>query len=146
MGHDPFRDMIFFHAAIEAVIGTTPAIPSAATRELRVSLITEEVTELLDALSAADVYMKKYPPGAVIEDQVELLAEIADGAVDSIVVILGTLLSYGIDFRPIWDEITLTNCAKASGLVREDGKRLKPEGWKPPRVAQLLLAQREIVP
>lgn len=40
----------------------------------------------------------------------------------------------GIDLRPFFLEVHRTNMLKTTGPVREDGKRLKPEGWKPPRI------------
>ena len=34
--------------------------------------------------------------------------------------------------------------AKVGGPIREDGKRLKPEGWEPPNITKVLLdAARE---
>lgn len=89
-------------------------------RELKVNLIKEEVEELLTAISNDD------------------LVGIADGAADSIVVILGAVIAYGIDLREVWDEVHRTNMAKQGGKVREDGKRLKPEGWTPPRIKEIL--------
>ena len=40
----------------------------------------------------------------------------------------------GIDLRPFFLEVHRTNMHKLNGPVREDGKRLKPPGWKPPRI------------
>jgi predicted HAD superfamily Cof-like phosphohydrolase len=33
------------------------------------------------------------------------------------------------------------NDAKLEGEIREDGKRLKPEGWQPPKIGEELLLQ-----
>lgn len=59
-------------------------------------------------------------------------AEAIDAVVDSIVVLLNTTNAMGIDLEPFWDEVQRANLAKAGGPTREDGKKLKPEGWKPP--------------
>lgn len=40
----------------------------------------------------------------------------------------------GIDMRPFFLEVHRTNMWKLKGPKREDGKQLKPEGWKPPRL------------
>ena len=75
------------------------------------------------------------------------LAAVADGALDVIVVAVGVLHSLGVDPQELWDEVVRSNLAKidpATGRVRkrEDGKVLKPEGWKPPRLAELIEEQR----
>jgi predicted HAD superfamily Cof-like phosphohydrolase len=80
-------------------------------------LIREEIQETLQAMLDND------------------LIEIADGIVDSIVVLIGAAVTYGIDIRPIWSIIHKTNMAKKGGKIREDGKQLKPEDWQPPDVA-----------
>ena len=67
--------------------------------------------------------------------------EIADGICDSIYVLLGAALELGINITPLWDEVQRTNMAKEGGAIREDGKILKPEGWKPPVISRLLKEQ-----
>ena len=124
MSKDWYQDIVEFHKEVMLdSFSTTPNIPFPKYVALRHRLIKEEVGETLEA----------------IED--ENLVELADGICDSIVVLLGTAVTYGIDIRPIWDEVHRTNMAKGDGVLREDGKRLKPEGWKPPRVAKLLKEQ-----
>ena len=44
-----------FHRAFDIAIGTSPAVPDAATCALRVSLIQEEFAELCEALSQRDI-------------------------------------------------------------------------------------------
>lgn len=122
-----WADLVAFHETMGQPIVPRPSIPSPSRRTLRCRLIREEVVEeLLPALEADD------------------LEGIADGLADSIVVIIGTALEYGIDLRRIWDEVHRTNMAKASGPRREDGKVLKPAGWQPPRIAELLASQEAI--
>lgn len=101
-----------------------PHAPTGSILDLKINLIDEEVNkELIPALKSGDILA------------------IADGAVDSIVVILGAMISAGIDIRPIWDEIHRTNLAKKGGPFRADGKRMKPEGWLPPDIAPIIEAQ-----
>ncbi len=116
-------DVLKFHKKFGCHIEETPTIPDEKTQELRKSLIKEEVSETIKAID---------------EKNLEL---IADGIVDTIVVLLGTAVSYGIDIEPIWDEVHKTNMAKSGGGTREDGKILKPKNWQPPNIARLLEEQ-----
>ena len=102
----------------------TPTIPTdKKVRNLRMDLIEEEVNETLWALQEND------------------MVEIADGIVDSIVVLIGTALTYGIDLEEIWNEVHKTNMAKGLGKINENGKKMKPEGWTPPDIKSLLVKQ-----
>ncbi len=121
---DWVQDMIDFETYVmEAKHPTTPTFPDKKTEDLRKMIIAEEINETFAAMERKD------------------MVEIADGIVDSIVVLIGTALSYGIDIRPIWNEVHRTNMAKIGGKVREDGKKLKPEGWQPPEIKRLLEKQ-----
>ena len=67
------------------------------------------------------------------KDDVETL----DACFDMIWVIIGYMLSKGYDVEGAWDEGARSNLAKidtVTGKVikREDGKILKPDGWKKP--------------
>jgi len=67
------------------------------------------------------------------KDDVETL----DACFDMIWVIIGYMLSKGYDVEGAWDEGAKSNLAKIDTLTgkvtkREDGKVLKPEGWKKP--------------
>jgi NTP pyrophosphatase (non-canonical NTP hydrolase) len=42
--------------------------------------------------------------------------------------------AFGVDLRPFFREVHRTNMHKLTGPKREDGKQLKPPGWKPPRI------------
>lgn len=110
-------------AAFEQVVPERPGFPDAATVKLRRKLLVEETQETLDALAEGD------------------LVEVADGCIDVCVVALGMLLAFGIDPRPLWAEVLATNLAKAGGPKSADGKAMKPPGWKPPAIADLLVAQ-----
>ena len=88
-------------------------------------LITEEYEELKEAV--------------IENDRVEQL----DALVDILVVTLGAIRTGGFDGEGAWKEVMDTNFAKidpTTGKVikREDGKVLKPEGWKAPELAQFV--------
>jgi predicted HAD superfamily Cof-like phosphohydrolase len=97
-----------------------PHIPSESIKDLRWNLVAEEIAETFKALKEDD------------------LVELADGLADSIVVLIGLAVTYGIDLRPVWDEVHFSNLAKKGGPIRADGKRLKPEGWKPPDIKSII--------
>jgi predicted HAD superfamily Cof-like phosphohydrolase len=125
MSKDWYQDIVDFHREVMGdKFETTPHRPHLKQVALRASLIEEEVDETIQAMTGGSI------------------TGVADGIVDSIVVLLGTAVTYGIDIRPIWDEVHRTNMAKKGGPVREDGKKLKPEGWQPPKIKELLELQK----
>lgn len=114
---------------MEAFLQATPdkpGIPDAQTVLLRHRLIDEEVNkELLPAIEACD------------------LPAIYDGCVDALVVIIGTMIAFGLPVAEGWKEVLRSNMAKVdpnTGKVikREDGKVLKPEGWTAPDLAAII--------
>lgn len=121
------RDVLDFHRTFGCKVGEEgPKDVDEKTFGLRLGLMKEEYGELRAAMENADL------PG------------IADGAVDLIYVVIGTLISYGIDPAPVWEAVHAANMAKAGGPVREDGKRLKPPGWQPPDIAAILARQKPL--
>lgn len=89
------------------------------------NLIEEEYTEFQEAVEN--------------NDEVEQL----DACMDMIWVILGYCHMKGWDVKGAWDEVSKTNLSKidhVTGKVtrREDGKILKPEGWKEPNFSKYL--------
>jgi len=88
------RDITEFHAAGEVPGRASAGFPSADRVELRKKLISEEVGETLTAIDEGD------------------LVEVADGIADSIVVLVGTALEFGIDLTAVWDEVHRSNMSK----------------------------------
>jgi|TARA_B110000977_G_scaffold168844_1_gene218327 predicted HAD superfamily Cof-like phosphohydrolase len=98
---------------------------SEANYKMYLGLIDEEVGELVEAVAA--------------NDRVEQL----DALVDILVVTVGAIRAAGWDGEAAWREVMNTNFAKIdaeTGKVRkrEDGKVLKPEGWKAPELAKFV--------
>jgi len=114
-----FTDVTVF---LKAVGQETPSVAQATVSdqaELYKKLIKEEVEEFWEA--------------EAVSDDVEQI----DACFDMMWVIIGYMKSRGWDCEKIWDEGAKSNLSKidpVSGKVirREDGKILKPEGWKPP--------------
>ena len=115
---NPFKDIDTFQTACDQE-------PSPQMYGTYLTLIQEEISELWAAVKA--------------EDKVEQL----DALVDILVVTMGAIRAAGWDGEAAWKEVMDTNFAKIdpeTGKVRkrDDGKVLKPEGWKAPELAQFV--------
>jgi predicted HAD superfamily Cof-like phosphohydrolase len=118
---NPFRDQEKFMRACDQTVEDY----NHGQIALYANLIDEEVQEFNEAY-------KKY-------DHKEML----DALIDIIVVTTGAIHSMGADAEGAWKEVMQTNFNKIdreTGKVRkrEDGKVLKPLGWKAPELAQFL--------
>lgn len=118
---NPFRDQEKFMKAC----GQTVDNYNEDQYNMYLGLIEEEHKELQVAIDAFD--------------RVEQL----DALIDILVVTIGAIHSGGFDAEGAWKEVMSTNFAKIdkdTGLVRkrEDGKVLKPVGWKAPELAQFI--------
>lgn len=111
------------HIAFGQVVNDKPTNVDDDTYQLRMSLMEEELGELHTAMVDRNI------------------PEIADACADLIYVVLGTAVSHGIDLSPVFRDVHLANMAKVGGGKREDGKMLKPPGWKAPCHRQTLLDQ-----
>ena len=119
---NPFSDQKNFMTACDQ---TTNGSLDTRQYELYRNLIAEEVGELNEAVEN--------------NDRVEQL----DALIDILVVTIGAIHSMGADAEGAWKEVLKTNLAKINpetGKVtkRNDGKVLKPEGWKAPHLAPYL--------
>ena len=115
---NPFEDIERFGSACDQE-------PSEANYKMYLDLIREETDELEEAIQD--------------NDKVEQL----DALIDILVVTMGAVRAAGWDGEAAWQEVMNTNFAKIdpeTGKVRkrEDGKVLKPEGWKAPELAQFV--------
>lgn len=128
---NPFKDQErFMRACDQAVPSNQHEItdPLGIQFDLYLKLIKEEFHELLEAQGLDADYNRVKDA-----DPVETL----DALVDILVVTIGAIHSMGANGEGAWNEVMRTNFAKidpTTGKVRkrEDGKVLKPEGWKPP--------------
>ena len=124
MSIDWLADVHEFQQKFGFTVAEKPTIQKEKCRDFRLRLIEEEHIELKG--------------GLLLDD----LTEIADALADLIYVLLGTSVSYGIDLRPIWDEVHRSNMEKTEGNVTGDGtKPLKPVKWRKPAVESLLNMQ-----
>ena len=119
---NPFSDQEKFMKACDQTTGSE-LNPEQYT--LYRKLIAEEVGELNEAVEN--------------NDRVEQL----DALIDILVVTIGAIHSMGANAQGAWKEVLKTNLAKINPetgkvIKREDGKVLKPDGWKPPNLASFL--------
>lgn len=133
-------DVQDFHKALDVPVGTHPELPSLERCDLRATLIMEEAAETAIAITGRPVEWRLIPRrlSALTPDLVETI----DGMCDLLVVTYGTAVECGVDLEPYWNAVHKSNMAKKGGATREDGKKLKPEGWQPPDIAGLLEKER----
>lgn len=120
-----FKDVETFLNAVGQEVPNEPSRFETKQSELYKKLIDEETTEFWEA--------------EAVGDDIEML----DACFDMIWVIVGYMKSRGWDCEKAWEEGAQSNLSKidpTTGLVRrrEDGKILKPEGWKEPDFKQFI--------
>jgi predicted HAD superfamily Cof-like phosphohydrolase len=116
-----FKDQAKFMRACDQTVGQF----NQAQYQLYLDLMEEEWKELKEALGSGD--------------RLEQL----DALLDFIVVTTGAIHSAGFNGEGGWKEVMSTNFAKVdreTGKVRkrEDGKVLKPLGWRPPALEKFI--------
>lgn len=133
-------DVEKFCEALDLPQGKYPQITNA---DFRARLIMEEAVETVEAMTGRNCEFA-YVGGRMNarEDAQQDIVKMIDGLCDLIYVTIGAAVQMGIDLEPFWDEVQRTNMAKVGGEIREDGKRLKPEGWKPPEIRKILHQER----
>lgn len=119
-----FTDVAMFLKACGQDYPSTPSAPNDLS-ELYKKLIEEETKEFWEAVEQNDD------------------AEQLDACFDMIWVIVGYMHARGWDSEAAWDEGAQSNLSKIDAktgkvIRREDGKILKPEGWKPPNFAKFV--------
>jgi predicted HAD superfamily Cof-like phosphohydrolase len=146
------RTVRAFMGKIGHTVRHTPVVPPDDEVRLRLRLIAEEFFELLDATfkdnSAPDDYGDIYQARGLVERAIATcmvdvsLVDFTDALADIDYVVEGSRASFGIDGAPVAAAVHGANMAKlAGGVLREDGKFLKPAGWKPPDIRGTLAAQ-----
>tara|TARA_R110002111_G_scaffold51121_4_gene89653 strand:+ start:694 stop:1227 length:534 start_codon:yes stop_codon:yes gene_type:complete len=132
------------------IVRLKPIEPTPEERILRAKLIFEKALETCHALGVTLSLRGDQVSGdVVIEDSFDMsvglspfdMIDAVDGCCDVMVVTIGTLSCLGVgDVHPM-NAVLDANDAKMTGPIREDGKRLKPEGWEPPNIKGELIAQ-----
>ncbi len=104
-----------FHETFDSPVGKEPSMVGQERAEARASWMREEVQEFLDSRNVYDQ---------------------ADAMIDLIYFALGTLVEMGIPPEGLFDAVQEANMNKlwpdGKPRFREDGKIIKPGGWRPP--------------
>ena len=111
---------------------------------LRAKLIHEEAKEFMLAAGVEyDAGLNDY----FYEENEVNWPEMIDAMCDILVVTYGAANAMGIDLEPYFAEVHRSNMAKAKDgkIIRRecDGKVLKPDGWNPPRISEMLADEIE---
>jgi predicted HAD superfamily Cof-like phosphohydrolase len=117
-----YLDMVReFHEGAGIPVLDSPQIPDHTREKLRNDLIIEEAIETTEAIWQKD------------------LIEVADGIADTIYVLCGTALEYGIPLDEVFAEVHRSNMTKLiDGSFRDDGKYLKGPSYEPPDIGSIL--------
>lgn len=117
------KEVLEFHKAFDILVNEVPTLVDNDVNILRLRLIKEEVNELEEAIAEKD------------------LAKIADAIADTLYVVYGTAISFGIDMEPISEEVQRSNMTKVGGHKDEYGKWIKPDTYSPANLVPILVNQ-----
>lgn len=116
------EDVTEFHRKLGSSAPDRIEILSQSAVQMCMRLMYEEFDELIDAM--------------VDENP----AKIAGECVDLLYTVYGTAVAYGLDLAPFWAAIHAANMQKEPNP--DGGKAIKPEGWKPANLAEILRQQQ----
>lgn len=124
--NEQYKMMREFEKAAGNQVYSTPTALSVEKRTFRAKLIMEEVEEFFQA------------EGDIVKQ--------VDGIIDTMVLLLGTLVWMGVEPEECFAAVHRANMRKfpnGKRLLRKDGKLMKPEGWygPEPELEQILAIQ-----
>lgn len=144
------KSIEFFMRAAGQTVEDGPTIPSPEDRLMRAKLLWEETLETITALGVQVLDFTGHTLtketqdirfNVLHEEHVDF-EEIIDGCIDLRVIATGTLSTLGVPDMPFQLEVDQSNLRKIGDdgqcIKRDDGKLLKPEGWKPPNIRGVL--------
>lgn len=128
MTRDWVQDVLDFHRkfnprVIERLPGKINPKDRYTDKHFGFGFVKEEVRELEEAFEKGEI------------------ENVADSLADLIYVSIRMALIWGVDLRPVWEEVHRANMEKVGGEVRGDGKVLKPPNWRPPDIQGVLARQ-----
>lgn len=144
MSGDNLEKVKMFHVATNSPVLPKPGVPPYDRIKLRAKLIIEEALECVGALLGHDESTTRAFVLAncqAIDMEIEPkpdLKKVAKELADLEYVVAGTNLEFGLPADEIFQAVHVNNMTKVSGPVRDDGKRLKPEGYTPVDIGIIL--------
>jgi len=149
--------VLAFHKKFRIPYQLHPYVPPEARVRLRLRLMFEELFEWVEASfdQHPDVHNSEAYQGIIAfgdarravykyidEAPVRVdMVQTSDAMIDTKYILEGGLVEYGFAGAPLFREVHRTNMLKVGGPTREDGKIMKPPGWKKPDLHRLLVAQ-----
>jgi len=120
-----------------------PAVRNFTERDFRRlrKLVSEECDEFDEAMDYLEQSLLLLHRSKGVSGETNVLhawSMVIDAMADIIVVVHNTACAMNLDLEPYFNEVMRTNFEKKNGPLREDGKRLKPEGWEPPKIREIL--------
>lgn len=149
-----FEMALEFHRALDLPVAAAATNLTQDRRRLRLTLLGEEVGELV----AAEVGLDDPQTEKLKDDLVRRFlheetanycpvrvdhAHILKEAIDVHVVVSGDMVERGLHEDPAYAVVHESNLAKTGGGRRGDGKIQKPAGWRPPDVASAIATTGE---
>ena len=110
--------VVEFHEKFKQGFNTTPRLITKDESDLRYRLGKEELDEYQEAVDDGNII------------------EVADSLADQLYILLGTVIKHGLQdmIIPAFDLVHQNNMAKlgpdGEPILREDGKVMKPEGFR----------------
>lgn len=121
-----------FHQAFGVPIIYYPTKPLSERKQLRMSLLREEFTEVMQAIGYLDV------------------EQIAKELADLLIIVYGTAHEYGIQLDRVMEEVHRSNMSKLGDdgkpVHRDDGKVLKGPNYKEPDLRDIISDKTPNVP
>ncbi|WP_194786207.1 bifunctional GNAT family N-acetyltransferase/nucleoside triphosphate pyrophosphohydrolase family protein [Actinomyces haliotis] len=144
-GDDPEALVRRFHHVYGLPVQTDGPSLDRASLGMRMSLIAEELGELVGAVygpAARAEVDAAYERAVAADDGTRDVVETADALADLVYVIYGMALETGIDLAAVLSEVQRSNMSKlgedGKPIYREDGKVLKGPGYFRPDVVGVL--------
>lgn len=127
-----FSDIREFHEKFRISEHDKPEFLDTDLANFRVKFMEEELDEFVVAMGKDDI------------------AGMADALIDLVYVAMGTAHMMGLPWQALWREVHNANMRKVRTESAETSKRkspydvVKPPGWKPPRIAEILEAASRV--
>lgn len=141
--HKPQEQVRDFHRACGLRRPTSFDLPDPKDMKLRLGLILEEFQELTQAVGFKLIQRQDGEFDLQYEGRDVGVLPMIDALCDILYVVYGMAIALGLDLEPFFDEVQRANMEKAGGPKREDGKQLKPEGWRGPDHESVFLNQNK---